>query len=172
MADVLTLGGIIFDNAKYMTPNKMPFGGSQSINVHKLPGGGRVYDVLGPDEGDISFSGFILDGAAFQINATLDALRQSGQVVALVFCGTYRQVIVKSFGATVRRFPNWVEYSISCTVVSNPLLGNLSGISSTPAGLVASLITADIAVALGIVQGSFGIGFEGQAPTAGQKFVG
>jgi hypothetical protein len=143
--DVLTLGGIVFDNAKYMPPDRMPYGGAQQHNVHKLPGGSRVYDVLGPDEADINFSGFILDASANAIAQALDAMRQAGNVVSLVFGGTYRQVLVKHFTPGIRRYPNWVEYSVSCSVTQNPALGSpaaAGGAASIPA-----LVGSDIGTA-------------------------
>lgn len=150
MTDVLSLGGIVFDNVKYMPPNKMPFGGAQAMNVHKLPGGSRVYDILGPDEADIKFSGFILDAAAFSISIALDAIRQAGQTVALVFAGTYRQVVVNHFEAGIRRFPNWVEYSVSCSVTQNPVLGNLN--AGAPGAGIGSLINSDLSGAIQIAE--------------------
>ena len=55
MPDTLTLGGISFDG--FSTPHAMGAGGKQAMVVHKLPGGRRVIDTLGPDEDNITWSG-------------------------------------------------------------------------------------------------------------------
>ena len=44
MADVLTLGGIAFDD--FSTPTNMGAGGDQAMVVRKLPGGARVIEAL------------------------------------------------------------------------------------------------------------------------------
>ena len=53
--DVLLLGPIAFTD--YSPPECMPFGGRQQMAVHKLIGGQRVIDTLGPDDEDIQWSG-------------------------------------------------------------------------------------------------------------------
>lgn len=53
--DVLLLGGLTFD--EFSTPSRIGYGGRQALQVHKLPGGSRTVDLLGPDETNISFSG-------------------------------------------------------------------------------------------------------------------
>jgi hypothetical protein len=53
--DTLTLGGIVFDD--FSTPHHMPLGGQQAMVVHRLPGGSRVIDTLGPDDDDYSWDG-------------------------------------------------------------------------------------------------------------------
>jgi hypothetical protein len=53
--DVLVLGSLAFDD--WSTPSKMGYGGRQMTAVHKLPGGARVVDTLGPDEKDIQWTG-------------------------------------------------------------------------------------------------------------------
>jgi hypothetical protein len=144
MTDVLILGGITFNNSDYSPPTKMPFGGEQSMVVHKLPGGSRVVDTLGPDEDDTSWNGFFFTPNALQICQQLDGMRASGVPVSLSFGGMFRSVVVKSFKSSIKRYPNWVEYNISCLVVSNPSLGVLGGGIST----VDILIASDLATAL------------------------
>ena len=61
-------------------PEKMPFGGRQQIVTHNLLGGGRVFDLLGPDEADITFSG-LLNGPQAPFRARqLDQIRQAGDL--------------------------------------------------------------------------------------------
>ena len=144
MADTLTLAGISFDG--FSTPSKMPAGGAQAMVVHKLPGGQRVIDTLGPDEANITWSGEFFGNGAYANALALDAIRAAGQVVPLTWGGQFRLVIIDSFTYGVRRLPAWVEYSISCTVYQNPGLGALGGVSSS----MDTLILSDISVALGL----------------------
>jgi hypothetical protein len=141
--DVLQLGGVIFQNYDFAAPDQMPFGGEHAMKVHKLPGGRRVVDLLGPDEADITFNGFFYADTALATAQALDAMRASGRVVALTFAGTHRQVIVKNFGGVIHRVPHWVGYSISCLVVSHAALGRLGTVTQT----IDTLIRLDLAAA-------------------------
>lgn len=141
MADVLTIAGIPFDG--WSTPQALPFGGKQGMVVHKLPGGSRCIDTLGPDEADMAWRGKFFSDTAFDDALAIDAIRQAGQVVPLMGCGQYRSVIVNAFLYDVRRFPNWVTYQISCTVYQNPALGILGAVIPT----MDSLVLSDLALA-------------------------
>lgn len=145
MADALVLGNIVFRD--YSPPERQMFGGQMAMVIHKLPGGTRVIDELGPDEADIAWHGFFFDDAALDICASLDALRASGNVVSLTFAGMHRSVIVKEFIARIAREPNWVEYEIVCTVTQNASLGALGAVVST----IDSLVGSDLSTALAIL---------------------
>jgi hypothetical protein len=143
--DVLTLGGITFTG--FSTPDTMGAGGQQAMVVHKLPGGSRVIDTLGPDEDDIHWSGKFLDDNALTTVVQLDAMRAAGQVVTLNFGGQTRSVVIKHFTYRIRRLPVWIEYDITCTVAVNPSLGILTATPST----AGDLITADLAFAASLL---------------------
>jgi len=142
MTDTLILGGFVFQNFDMSPPTRMPFGGQQSMIVHKLPGGTRVIDTLGPDEDDITWSGFFYAADALRQCQQLDAMRAAGQVVTLTFGGMSRRVVVKRFKPNIRRYPNWVEYEITCTVSDLP-----SYSASAPVS-IGFLVSADLATAL------------------------
>jgi len=143
--DVLNLGGIVFTN--YSTPDTMGAGGKQAMIVHKLPGGMRVIDTLGPDEAQISWRGHFFDNNAYDRALALDAMRAAGAVIPLTFAGQFRLVIIADFAYRIRRLPLWVEYSIDCTVVTNPMLGNIGAVQSSFDALVGDdLATADTVV--------------------------
>ena len=144
--DVLTLGGIVFDD--FSTPELMMSGGQQAMVVHKLPGGSRVIDTLGPDEANILWRGQFYGNNAYQTALTLDALRASGQVQPLTWGGQFRQVIIDTFIYEVRRMPVWVEYHISCTVYQNPALGNL--VAAVP-NTIDTMVQSDLASAIGAI---------------------
>lgn len=143
--DQLVLGNIVFD--EWMTPEAMPFGGEQAMKVHKLAGGRRVLDILGPDEMDICFRGIIWANNAAGTAATLNAMRIAGDVVALTFGGNFYQVVVKRCILVIRRFPQWYIYDIECVVASNPAAGQ----QGTTVSSFADLVGADMASALSVV---------------------
>lgn len=144
MPDTLVLGGISFDG--FSTPSKMGAGGKQHMVVHKLPGGQRVIDTLGPDEDNIAWGGEFFGNDAFANALALDGMRAAGQVIPLMFGGQFRSVIIDHFEFKVRRLPVWVEYSISCMVYQNPSLGGLGG----SIGTIDTLILGDLSLAIGL----------------------
>ena len=143
--DLLSLGGLVFDD--WSTPDKMMFGGKHSAVVHKLPGGARVVDLLGPDEADIVFRGTFFGDAAYESALALDALRAAGQVVPLTFGGQYRLVIIQEALPVIERYPHLVTFTVSCLVVQNPMLGALGAIVSAVGDLVASDMASMMSVA-------------------------
>jgi hypothetical protein len=143
--DILVLGSIVFDS--WSTPRRMPFGGEQQLAVHRLPGGSRVIDTLGPDEKDIMFTGIMYNDNAYGVADELDSVRISGAQVPLIFAGRFYLVIVRETQVDIRRFPQLVEYHVSCLVVQNNMAGPLGAIAST----TSQLVTSDMATALSIV---------------------
>ncbi len=143
-ADQLTLGDFVFDG--YATPDVMMGGGRQAMVVHKLPGGSRVIDTLGPDEAQISWRGHFFANDAYDKARRLDGMRAAGAVLQLTWGGQSRWVIIEDFVYRVRRLPAWVDYQITCTVLANPSLGALG------AGVIAmdSLVLGDLAAALAL----------------------
>jgi hypothetical protein len=144
MSDVLTLGGIYFDG--FSTPDAMGAGGRQAMVVHKLPGGQRVIDTLGPDEDNIAWAGKFFGNDSQGKVLALDGMRAAGQVISLTFAGQFRSVIIDTFSYRWRRFPVWAEYSISCMVYQNPSLGGLGG----SIGSIDALILSDLSTAIGL----------------------
>lgn len=144
MSDQLILGGILFDG--YSTPNEMMGGGRQAMVVHKLPGGSRVIDTLGPDEANITWQGHFFSNDAYNTALTLDGMRAAGSVISLTWGGQFRLVIIDQFIYKVRRLPVWVDYNISCVVYQNPSLGNLGAVVS----LIDNLILSDLNFGIGI----------------------
>lgn len=142
--DYLVLGGIVFDD--WSTPEKIPFGGKHALKVHKLPGGDRVIDLLGPDQDDIKWSGQFWGEDSPSKVAALDAMRIDGSPVGLSFAGNSYTVIVQEFVPTVVHFPQEYTYEISCLVTNNP--GQGGGGSATT---FADLVSADMSSALSVV---------------------
>lgn len=140
--DVLILGGIAFTG--YSTPERMMGGGRQAMVVHKLPGGSRVIDTLGPDDAAITWHGHFFDDAGYATALTLDGMRSAGSVLSLTWGGQSRSVIIDEFIYRVARLPIWVEYTIICTVVQNSSQGGL--LSAT--GTLDTLVISDLVQAV------------------------
>jgi hypothetical protein len=68
--------------------------------IHKLPGGSRVIDTLGPHDEDLTWHGKFFGDEAYAKAQVLDALRVSGATVPLIWRGNSWQVIVDSISAT------------------------------------------------------------------------
>jgi hypothetical protein len=144
MADVLQLGGIAFTG--YSTPDVMMGGGRQAMVIHKLPGGMRVIDTLGPDEANVAWRGHLYDDGAYNMALELDAMRAAGSVLPLTWGGQYRSVIIDEFIYRVRRLPIWVDYTITCVVVNLPAFGGGGVVTSS----FDDLITSDLTLATGL----------------------
>lgn len=147
MTDVLTLGGIQFDH--FSTPTEMMGGGRQAMVVHKLPGGNRVIDTLGPDEANIVWKGFFFSDDAYDKILTLDGMRASGAVYSLVWGGQFRSVIIEQFiYKAIFPFPLRFNYDISLIVYQNPSLGSLAAVTGT----IGSIVLADLLTAIGLTE--------------------
>jgi hypothetical protein len=143
--DVLLLGPIAFTD--YSPPECMPFGGRQQMAVHKLIGGQRVIDTMGPDDEDITWSGRFFGADALSTCLALDSLRAAGQVLPLSYAGMGYTVVIRDFRADIPRPPLWVEYQICCVISTNGAHGVLGAI--VPG--VEQLVTSDINAALALV---------------------
>jgi len=78
----LILGGFTFID--YAIPEEVPQGGEHHLVVHKLIGGNRVIDAMGPDDADISWSGRFQGPTATPKANALDPLRRAGAQLPLV----------------------------------------------------------------------------------------
>jgi len=143
--DTLILGGIQFDD--WSTPQEIHLGGAQAMAVHKLPGGSRFIDTLGPDDDDYSWSGTFYGENAQESIRALDALRVSGAPVPLVWGGNFWTVIISHFKACPVRYPQLWKYDITVVVAVDSMSGALGAI--TPG--IDQLLGADMATAMSLV---------------------
>ena len=79
----LTLGPVAF--AGFELPSSITIGGHQRLAIHRLPGGLRIIDALGPDPADIAFSGIFTGPDAADRARLLDALRVAGAALPLAW---------------------------------------------------------------------------------------
>lgn len=135
----LVLGGIVFK--EYEIPESLKFGGSQTAAVHKLIGGSRVVDAMGPDDKDPSWSGRFQGADATDRARALEALRVSGAAVPLVFGAFMYLVIVNHVDCDYER-PYQIKYSVNCIVVLSASGGTFAALPAT----LDALVTADLAI--------------------------
>jgi hypothetical protein len=140
------LGSVTLDG--FEVSGALRFGGKQALTVHRLPGGGRVIDALGPDDADISWAGILSGGNAADRARLLDGLRRNGLTVTLAWDSFLVAVVV---GELLLDYTNpwWIPYRIRCVVAP--------GVNTSPVG---TNLTAQSAVLtdLGIAGGFTNIG--------------
>jgi hypothetical protein len=142
----VSVGGIFLSGLE--VPEKLNWGGAQKTTVHKLPGGARVIDAMGPDDAEIKWTGFLSGPLANYGARALDAMRSAGVAVPLSWPGFTRTVVISSFTVTSERNGFWLPYSIGCIVQPMPagppqpgLLGQVAADVSSALGLDMSTLT-------------------------------
>lgn len=108
--------GNAFTFQNFEVPDRAPFGGEQSLAVHKLIGGQRIIDTMGRDDQDISWSGMFLSPDADVRARQLDQVRVAGQVQQLTWGEHRYNVLIQSFRPNYEQ-PGKVPYSITFTVL-------------------------------------------------------
>ena len=99
-------------------PESMPFGGTQEIVAHKLVGGTKVADAMGPFERDIEWSGTARGPNARIRMMHLDYLRAKGQAITLSWGTQSYTVLIKDFKPDFRAW-YYIPYTITCEVIAN-----------------------------------------------------
>ncbi len=135
----LTLGPVAF--AGFELPSSITFGGRQRLAIHRLPGGVRIIDALGPDPADLAFSGIFTGPDAADRARLIDTLRMIGQALPLAWDAFLYTVIVERFEADYRS-PWWVPYRISCTVLRDEAAVLVSDLVGLDPALAADLLAA------------------------------
>jgi hypothetical protein len=115
VASTVLLGPIVFTRRE--VPDVMPWGGKQQLAVHKQLGGRRVIDAMGPDPHPISWHGLFFGPTASARARAVDALKDSGAQVGLVWGSFAYVVVICEFEADYKH--EWeIAYKISCEVVA------------------------------------------------------
>lgn len=73
---LVQLGDVTF--AGWEIPASIPFGGEQRLKVHRMPGGRRVIDSMGPDDGPLEWEGRFRGPNAVARARELDTMRKAG----------------------------------------------------------------------------------------------
>jgi hypothetical protein len=112
----LVLGTVAFQG--FEAPEQIPFGGRQRLNVHRLMGGKRVVDAMGPDDDSIVWRGRFRGTLATLRARQLDLMRRAGRPHILTWGAFVYRVVIERFDASYEAF-NEIPYSISCLVVQD-----------------------------------------------------
>jgi hypothetical protein len=132
--------GVRFDGMA--SPESMTFGGDQMMQVHKLPGGGRVVDVFGRDDEDIEWGGKFFGPNALANARAVDAIRISGRQVPLAWADFHFNVVVKKFHAEYTRGGAVIPYKITVVIASLPPPSKPSLLATIKSDLNAALNVA------------------------------
>lgn len=123
MADTkLILGDFEFSHAEI--PERINFGGDQSLAINKFVGGGRTIDSMGRDDDDITWNGWFIGTNALPRARYLDGLRANGGQLNFKYFDFNYSVVIRSFKANLEKYYQ-IPYSISLAVIqdlSNPVL--------------------------------------------------
>ena len=139
MKTTVTLGLVTLE--AFEIPATITFGGKQRLAVHDLPGGGRVIDVLGGTDTDITFGGIISGSDADTRAQLLDAMRIAGTSLPLSWGEQYFIVIISEADFDYRK-PWWIPYRLRCVVQSNLIYAAASIVISAAASITANLTSA------------------------------
>lgn len=138
----LVLGGFIFTD--YSIPEKVRLGGAHNFVVHKLIGGTRIVDAMGPDDDDIRWAGRFQGPDALSKALLLDGLRRAGTQMPLVVDSQYYMVGIHMFDWEYERSYQ-ILYRIECLVVAN------AGGAPTFSDTLTSSVTNDLALANAVI---------------------
>lgn len=105
-----------FQFAGTEVPEQITFGGEQMLCTHKMVGGLRIVDAMGPDDAALTWSGIFLTNGAVDRARFLDYLRRSGLICTLTWGVFQYSVIVSNFSADFKK-PYWIPFTITCEVI-------------------------------------------------------
>ncbi len=137
----VTLGGLLLQGVE--VPSRLAVGGDQALAVHKLIGGARVIQAMGPDPAPITLEGMFTGPGALARAQQLTALRDAGKPLRLGFAGVSLMVVIRPASYTYQQQGNVIPFQV--TVEVQPTTAAAS--STTPSALSA-LVGPDIASAL------------------------
>ena len=114
----LIIGSLILQD--HEVPDRISIGGAQAVTVHKLPGGGRVIDAMGPDDASIAWRGIFTGPDAARRARTLDVMRQQGNSHILSFGDYTFCVIIIHYQYDYQDNGAVISYRIKSEIVPNP----------------------------------------------------
>lgn len=116
MTVTLTLGPFTF--TEFEIPERINFGGDQSLALKQLVGGQRTIDAMGRVDDDISWSGLLFGDTASPRAHFLDQMRVQAAPLILNFFDFSFLVVVRSFKPSFERFYQ-IPYTITVTVIQD-----------------------------------------------------
>lgn len=134
------LGNVAFEG--HEVPSRISVGGAHAVRIHRLPGGGRIIDAMGVDDGAISWSGFFTGPFAAARARLVDAMRQGGQLVGLSFSDYAFNVVVVHFEYDLQDRGALISYRIRTEIVPDSLIQ-----ADDTSGSIAAALANDVASA-------------------------
>jgi hypothetical protein len=135
----ILLGGVLLDG--FEAPAGVRYGGAQALAVHRLPGGARIIDAMGPDDANIVWRGYLSGPDAADRARQLDTMRAIGAQASLAWDGAYYDVVIAQL-ELVYCNAWWIHYTISCTVVTASAATTTGGMTAPLAQIFADLTAA------------------------------
>ena len=135
----LTLGPVAF--AGFELPSSITIGGRQRLAIHRLPGGVRIIDALGPDPADIAFAGIFTGPDAADRARLLDALRVAGAALPLAWDAFLYTVVIERFEADYRS-PWWIPYRLTCSVLRDEAAAVVTAVTELAPAITSDLLAA------------------------------
>lgn len=111
----LLLGDILFRDFEIPSRLAGAVGGRQMLAKHKLIGGKRITDAMGPDPADPTWEGRFRGPNAEDRARAVDALRAAGQEVLLTFGSFQYSVVVEEFTCEYLQAYE-IPYRIKCYI--------------------------------------------------------
>lgn len=139
MGDVLILAEVLFEG--FGIPDSIRGGMGQMFGEHKLIGGARVFDAMGLDPRDLSWSGRFRGPTAVAFDQAMTALAASGAEVEASWGPYDFDVVVKSYDSDYHAFFE-IPYSVTLGVI--PSDWDTGG----PLLSLGALVASDLAIAL------------------------
>jgi hypothetical protein len=143
-------GGIVLRD--FEVASAVTFGGRQSLAAHRLSGGDRVVDVLGPETASIEFSGAFSGSDAVARSRSVDQMRSSGKRLPLSWDSFCYTVVISVFVASYEN-SRWIPYRVRCAVVDENVGGLLSPAEKQANDVLSSSMLASAALSLAALPG-------------------
>ena len=147
----LAIGTLILQG--HEVPGRITIGGAQAVTIHKLPGGGRIIDAMGADDGSIAWRGLFMGPDAAQRARSLDAMRIQGTPQILSFGDYTFNVVVIHFEYDYQQCGSIINYRVKTERIPTPSslttgVSSLDFVLQDDLGASQTLLTTAAAAAL------------------------
>lgn len=106
----MVLGGVLLTGQE--VPQGITLGGTQHLVVHRLAGGQRIIDAMGPDERSLTWTGMFIGPSAAARARLIDAMRRAGEPQPLSFADYALTVVISTFEYSYQDQGSIVPYRI------------------------------------------------------------
>ena len=141
------LGPVMF--AGHEVPSRISIGGAHAVTIHRLPGGGRVIDAMGMDDGAVKWSGYFTGPIATARARVIDSIRRAGEPVELIFGDYTFTVIVVHFEYDLQDRGAVISYRIRTEIIPDN-----EPTADVTSGTALASLSNDIVAATTILSGS------------------